>query len=130
MIGWVLAAVGAVGVGMLVWWQGFAAPPGHLYGMDTVEGEAAYCQAVSERIHEIVGIAGDARLRAHLDEQLAFWRPRSAGLAVQGRMALGRDLAAPGVNEGAHLHLAVQDCAWRAVGFYGHRFASLVASGL
>lgn len=126
--GWVLAALAAVGLGSLVWWQGFAAPPGHLYGMDTAEGEAAYCLAVSERIHEIVGIRGDARLRVHLDEQLAFWRPRSGTHAVQGRMALGRDLAAPGVNEGAHLHLAVQDCAWRAVGLYGHRFAAFDTS--
>jgi hypothetical protein len=29
------------------------------------------------------------------------------------------------VNEGAHLHLALQDCGHRAIGLYGHRFPSM-----
>ncbi len=107
-----------------VWWQGFAAPAGHLYGADSAEGEAAYCLAVAERISEITGGRGDARLEAHLDDQVAFWRARVGQRPSAGRVALARDSAAPGVNEGSLLHLAVQDCALRAVSFYGHRFAS------
>jgi len=122
-IGWALAVVGASLIGLAIWWQGFAAESGLLYGAARPEDEAAYCLAVAERIHEIIGGQGDRRLEAHLDEQVAFWRPRAGSRAVQGRMALGRDLSAPGVNEGAHLHLAVQDCAHRAVAFYGYRFA-------
>ena len=106
-----------------VWWQGFAAPAGLLHGASTVEGEAAYCLAVAERIAEITGGRGDARLERHLDEQVSFWRPRAGSRPGQGRVALARASTAPGVNEGAHLHLAVQDCALRAVGFYGHRFS-------
>ena len=107
-----------------VWWQGFAAPPGLMYGADTAEEEAAYCLAVAERISEITGGRGEARLEQHLDEQVDFWRPRAGLRPGIGRVALARDSTAPGVNEGAHLHLAVQDCALRAVSFYGHRFPS------
>jgi hypothetical protein len=123
----------AVGIGLAaivlalfatVWWQGFAAPQGLLHGARTEEEEAAYCLAVAERISEITGGRGDARLEAHLDEQVDFWRPRAGPRPGIGRAALGRDSTAPGVNEGAHLHLAVQDCALRAIRFYGHRFAS------
>ena len=105
-----------------VWWQGFAAPPGLLFGMQTQEDEAAYCLAVVERISDITGGQGDPLLERHLDEQVVFWRVRSGPRPGKGRAALGRDSSAPGVNEGAHLHLAVQDCAMRAVSFYGHRF--------
>jgi hypothetical protein len=45
--------------------------------------------------------------------------------AVSGRAALGHDLAQPGVQEQAHLHLAIQDCGQRAVALYGYRFASM-----
>lgn len=121
-IGIGLAAV-AVALLVTVWWQGFAAPAGMLYGAGTAEAEAAYCLAVAERISEITGGRGDARLEAHLDEQVDFWRPRAGPRPGLGRAALARDSTAPGVNEGAHLHLAVQDCAMRAVSFYGHRFA-------
>lgn len=123
----------AVGVGLAavvlalfgtVWWQGFAAPPGLMYGAATAEEEAAYCLAVAERISEITRGGGPATLEAHLDEQVAFWRPRSGQRPSVGRVALSRDTGLPGVNEGAHLHLAVQDCALRAVRFYGHRFPS------
>jgi hypothetical protein len=123
----------AVGIGLAavvlalfatVWWQGFAAPLGLMYGAETEEAEAAYCLAVAERISEITGGRGDELLEDHLDEQVAFWRARAGPQPWTGRAALGRDSSAPGVNEGAHLHLAVQDCAQRAVGFYGHRFAS------
>ncbi len=117
-----LAAV-ALALLATVWWQGFAAPAGLLYGAETEEAEAAYCLAVAERISEITWGRGEARLERHLDEQVAFWRARAGQRPGLGRAALGRDSSAPGVNEGAHLHLAVQDCALRAVGFYGHRFA-------
>ncbi|MFP5478203.1 MAG: hypothetical protein ACLGIE_00735 [Alphaproteobacteria bacterium] len=119
-------AVGAVVLGLLatVWWQGFAEPPELLHGTTSAEAEAAYCLAVAERISEITGGRGEARLEAHLDEQVAFWRVRAGSRPGQGRVALARDTNVPGVNEGAHLHLAVQDCAHRAVAFYGHRFAA------
>jgi hypothetical protein len=107
-----------------VWWQGFAAPAGMLYGATAEAAEAGYCLAVAERISEISGGWGDPRLERHLDEQVDFWRPRAGTAPGAGRVALARDSTAPGVNEGAHLHLAVQDCALRAVSFYGHRFAS------
>lgn len=123
-VAWGMVGLGLLALGLLVWWQGFAAPSGHLYGATSAEAEAAYCLAVVERISEITRGGGEARLEAHLDEQVAFWRPRAGPRPSVGRVALARDSAAPGVNEGAHLHLAVQDCAQRAVGFYGHRFPS------
>ena len=118
--------VGVVTVALVllatVWWQGFAAPSGRLFGTATAEAEAAYCLAVAERISEITGGRGEARLERHLDEQVDFWRPRTGERPGTGRVALARDSTAPGVNEGAHLHLAVQDCALKAVSLYGHRF--------
>ena len=122
----------AIGVGVVavalallatVWWQGFAAPTRRLFGAATAEAEAAYCLAVAERISEITGGRGEARLERHLDEQVDFWRPRAGERPGVGRVALARDSTVPGVNEGAHLHLAVQDCALKAVSLYGHRFA-------
>lgn len=121
---WVVAGMLAFAAALfaVVWWQGFAAPSGHLHGAETAEAEAAYCLAVAERISEITNGLGDPLLERHLDEQVAFWRPRVGTRPGTGRVALARDSTAPGVNEGAHLHLAVQDCALRAVTFYGHRF--------
>ncbi len=125
-------AMKAIGIGLAlvelalfatVWWQGFAAPAGLLYGAATEEAEAAYCLAVAERISEITGGRGDARLEAHLNEQVDFWRARAGPRPGAGRVALARGATTPAVNEGEHLHLAVQDCALRAVSFYGHRFA-------
>lgn len=125
--------IGAVALAALlfatVWWQGFAAPPGLLFGTPTAEVEAAYCLAVAERISEITGGRGDGRLERHLDEQVDFWRPRAGPRPGMGRIALARDSSATDVNEGAHLHLAVQDCAFRAVNFYGHRFAEFEGPG-
>jgi hypothetical protein len=121
-------AIGLVAVAAallaIVWWQGSAAPTGLLHGAQTAEGEAAYCLAVAERIGEITGGQGDPRLERHLDEQVDFWRPRAGPRPSVGRVALGRDTGRGGVNEGAHLHLAVQDCALRAVTFHGHSFPS------
>lgn len=118
-----LAAVAAALLAT-VWWQGSAAPEGLLHGATSAEGEAAYCLAVAERIGEITRGQGDPRLERHLDEQVDFWRPRSGPRPGAGRVALGRDTGRAGVDEGAHLHLAVQDCALRAVTFFGHRFPS------
>ena len=123
-MGWIGAGLAALTLALMatVWWQGFAAPAGLLHGAQTADEEAAYCLAVAERIGEITGGRGEARLEVHLDEQVAFWRPRAGPRPGIGRIALARDTNAPGVNEGAHLHLAVQDCAVRAVSFHGHRF--------
>ena len=122
VIGIALVAV-ALALLATVWWQGFAAPSALLFGTGTEAAEAGYCLAVAERISEITGGQGASRLEAHLDEQVAFWRARAGPRPGAGRVALARDSTKPGVNEGAHLHLAVQDCAMRAVSFYGHRFA-------
>lgn len=121
---WIVVGLVAVAAALFatVWWQGFAAPPGLLYGAETSEVEAAYCLAVAERISEITRGQGDPRLERHLDEQIDVWRPRAGRQPGLGRAALARDSSASGVNEGAHLHLAVQDCAMRAIGFYGDRF--------
>ncbi|MDZ4087330.1 MAG: hypothetical protein U1E69_11070 [Tabrizicola sp.] len=123
---WIVAGLVTLALGLfaIVWWQGRAGPTGYLYAATSAEGEAGYCLAVAERISEITWGQGDPRLEAHLDEQVAFWRPRVGQSGGAGRVALARDSSAPGVNEGAHLHLAVQDCALRAVSFYGHRFPS------
>lgn len=123
----------AIGIGLAavvlalfatVWWQGSSGTPGLRQGAETGEEKAGYCLAVAERISEITRGRGEPRLEAHLDEQIAFWRPRAGSRPGIGRVALARDTARPGVNEGAHLHLAVQDCALRAVTFYGYRFRS------
>lgn len=122
-LAWTGAAAAGAGLLGLVWWQGFAAPPDRLHGATSAEGEAAYCLAVAERIGEITRGSGDARLEQHLVEQVAFWRPRAGQRPGIGRVALARDTSAPGINEGAHLHVAIQDCAHRAVAFFGHRFS-------
>ena len=44
------------------------------------------------------------------------------------RVALARKTNAEGVNEGALLHLAIQDCGFHAVSFYGARFGSMEGS--
>jgi hypothetical protein len=125
IIGWTIAALGVAGLFWLVWKGGMAAPGGYLFGMASAQEEAAYCLAVAERAAEITQGRGEARLERHLDEQIEFWRDRKGDAMARGRAALARDTGAPGVNEGAHLHLAVQDCGHRAIAFYGHRFASM-----
>jgi hypothetical protein len=123
LIGWGLAATGFAGLLALVWWQGFAAPAQYLFATSSPEEEAGYCLAVAERISEITKGQGDPQLEAHLDEQVALWRDHVGDRSGFGRAALGRDTQGSDVNEGAWLHLAVQDCAHRAVAFYGYRFA-------
>jgi hypothetical protein len=122
-IGWGTAGFSVLaGLGWLVWVGQFAASE-HLFGMPSAADEAAYCLAVAERISEITRGQGDPVLEAHLDEQVALWRSHVGDRSGAGRAALGRDTQSSEVNEQAHLHLAVQDCAHRAVAFYGHRFA-------
>lgn len=128
-IGLSLALALVAGLFAIVWRQGFAAPAPFLFGMSTAAGEAAYCLAVAERGAELTQGRGEAWLERHLDDQVEFWRLRALGAFGAGRAGLARDSAAPGVNEGAHLHLALQDCAHRAVLFYGHRF-ELPSQGL
>ena len=124
-IGIVLTGLGVALLFWLTWRDGMAAPAGYPFGMPGPAEEASYCLAVSERIREITGEAADRRLEQHLDEQIAFWRDRAGSALGVGRAALARDSAAPGANEGAVLHLAIQDCALRAISFYGHRFPSM-----
>lgn len=125
ILGWGLAALAVVALFWMVWRGGMAAEPARLFGAATAAEEAAYCLAVAVRASEITQGRGEPRLEQHLDEQIAFWRGRAAGALGWGRAALSRDSGAPGVNEGAHLHLAVQDCGHRAIAFFGHRFASM-----
>ena len=127
LTGWLLAALGLAGLVLLVWREGQGGPPRFLFAMPGKPEEAAYCLAVSERIREITRGAGPAGMERHLDEQIAFWRLRAGSALGAGRAALARDSGRPGVNEQAHLHLAVQDCALRAINFYGHRFPGLEA---
>ena len=121
-IGWILAALGVFGLFWLVWEEDFAAPSGYLYGMPGPKEEAAYCLAVMERIREITKERGPEKLERHIDEQIGFWRARAGSVLGVGRAALSRDSSAPAVEEKAYLHLAIQDCARRAVSFYGHKF--------
>ena len=120
-----MLAIAVIGLFWMVWREGQAATSGYLYGMPTVEAEASYCLAVAERIREITRERGERALERHIDEQIVFWRSRAASAFAPGRAALSRDSHQPGVNEGAHLHLAVQDCGHRAIAFYGHRFTPL-----
>lgn len=119
----ILALVG--GLFWLVLAEGRAGPGGYLFGMHDAATEAGYCLAVAERGRELTRGQGEARLEAFLGENIAFWRLRAAGPAqVAGRMALASDVAPP-VEEQVHLHLALEACGQRAVGLYGHRFASM-----
>jgi hypothetical protein len=120
-----LAALALVGVFYLNWQSGHSAPSGYLYNMSSSATEAGYCMAVVERVREITHGRSKPKLEAFVDEQISFWRGRVKGAATFGRVALARDSTAPGVNEGAHLHLAIQDCGIRAVAFYGVRFRSM-----
>ena len=122
---WIPVAAIVVGLIWLVYVDGRKAGGGHLFATPDAATEAGYCLAVAERARELTHGQGDLRLEAFLSESIDFWRMRVGEAAVAGRAALARDLAVPGVNEGAHLHLAVQDCGQRAVGLYGHRFQSM-----
>lgn len=122
---WAAIAALVVGVFWLVWVDGQRQPGGYLFATPDAATEAGYCLAVAERARELTHGQGDLTLEAFVTESIDFWRQRVAGAAVAGRAALGADLAAPGVQEQAHLHLAIQDCGQRAVALYGHRFASM-----
>lgn len=127
----VLAVLGLAGLFWLNWKTGVtgaSAQSGYLYDMPDAATEAGYCIAVVERIREITHGRGDGRLEQFVDEQLAFWRERVAGQLSAGRVALARNTNAEGVNEGALLHLAIQDCGIHAVSFYGARFGSMEGS--
>ena len=129
VIGWFLAGLGLLLLLWLVWQDGRKAPKLYLFETAGPQEEAAYCLAVSERIREITRGQGRAGMERHIDEQIGFWRQRAGSALGRGRAALASDSNAPGVNEQAHLHLAVQDCALRAINFYGHRFPSLEEAG-
>ena len=125
IFGWMLIGLGVAGLFGMIWREANAKPGVYLYGMPDLEAEAAYCLAVAERIREITHERGDPRLERHIDEQIVFWRVRVGNAMAKGRAALARDTSAPGVNEGAHLHLAVQDCGLRAIAFYRQEFSPL-----
>lgn len=122
---WVPIAAVVIGVFWLVWVDGQRQPGGFLFATRDAATEAGYCLAVAERARELTHGQGDPTLEAFLTESIDYWRLRVADAAVAGRAALGTDLARPGVQEQAHLHLAIQDCGQRAVALYGHRFASM-----
>lgn len=109
----------------MVYVEGRSSPAGYLYATPDAPTEAGYCLAVAERARELTHGQGELRLEAFLSEIIDFWRTRVGDSAPAGHAALAHDLAVPGVNEGAHLHLALQDCGQRAVGLYGHRFQSM-----
>ena len=109
----------------LVWLDGKSAPGGYLFATPDAATEAGYCLAVAERGRELTYGQGERKLEQFLGESIDFWRMRVEGAGPAGHVALARDLARPGVNEGAHLHLALQDCGRRAVALYGPRFAAM-----
>lgn len=121
----ILALLSLAGVFYLNWQAGQTDQSGYLFNTPNAAVEAGYCIAVVERIREITRGQGERRLELFIDEQLQFWRKRAFGAMTSGRMALAKDSQAVGVNEGAHLHLAIQDCGLRAVRFYGARFPSM-----
>ncbi len=129
LTGLLLTATGLGWLGWMAWQDGRSAPPRWLFASPGPKEEAAYCLATAERIREITRGRGDPGMERHLDEQIAFWRLRAGSALGHGRAALAQDSNAGGQNEQAYLHLAVQDCALRAIGFYGHRFPSLDAAG-
>ena len=122
---WVPVAGLLAGMFWLVWLDGKSAPGGYLFATPDAATEAGYCLAVAERARELTYGQGERKLEQFLGENIDFWRTRVEGAAPDGHAALARDLARPGVNEGAHLHLALQDCGHRAVALYGHRFDSM-----
>lgn len=122
---WVVIAGFVAALGWFVWVDGQAAPGEYLFSLPDAQTEAGYCLAVAERVREITHGQGEPKLETFVGENIDFWRGRVRGAETRGRTALGVDLAKPGVNEGAHLHLAIQDCGNRAVALYGHRFESM-----
>ena len=127
---WICAAAfGLFGVLWLVWQDGQQARTGYLFEMPNAAVEAAYCLAVVERVREITRERGAAALERFVDEQIRYWRGRTKGEMGKGRAALARDSQATGVNEGAHLHVAIQDCGQRAVRLYGAKFSPLDGGG-
>ena len=122
---WIPIGALLVGLFWLVWVDGKRQPGSYLFSTPDAAVEAGYCLAVAERGRELTRGQGAAQLEAFLSENIDFWRTRVGEGAVAGRAALGADLAATGVQEQAHLHLALQDCAQRAVALYGHRFLSM-----
>lgn len=122
---WIPIGALLIGIFWLVWVDGKRQPGAFLYSTPDPAVEAGYCLAVAERARELTRGQGEVTLETFLSENIDFWRTRVAGAAGAGRAALGADLAAPGVQEQAHLHLALQDCGQRAVALYGHRFASM-----
>lgn len=125
MLLWVPILALVAGVFWLVWVEGKKAPGAYLFETADTATEAGYCLAVAERARELTHGQGEPTLEAFITESIDFWRSRVQDKAAAGRKALGDDLAIPQVQEQAHLHLALQDCGQRAVGLYGHRFASM-----
>lgn len=119
----ILALLG--GLFWLVWLDGRNAPGGYLFATPDAETEAGYCLAVAERGRELTHGLGEPRLEAFLSESIDFWRSRVGAAGPAGKVHLAADLARPGTQEQAHLHLALQACGQRAVALYGHRFASM-----
>jgi len=123
---WIPIAAVVVLLVWLVWLDGKRGPTGFLFGMGDARGEAGYCLAVAERARGLTRGQGEPKLEAFLTENILFWRARAdPAMAAAGQAALGADLSRPGRNEGAHLHLALQDCGLRAVSLYGYRFSSM-----
>lgn len=122
---WVGVGLILAGLFWLVWIDGRNSPGTFLFKTPDAATEAGYCLAVAERVRELTRGQGEARLEGFVSESIDFWRGRVGDAGARGRQALGQDLSAPGVNEGALLHLAIQDCGNRAVALYGYRFAAM-----
>lgn len=120
-----LGLAALAGAFYLVWQDGKSAPSAWLQGLPGPQEEAAFCLAAAEAIEDRARRGGDPRLDAFLDEQVEFWRSRAGGAFGAGRAALARATADPTLPEERALFLTLQECAWRALSFYGHRFPSM-----
>ena len=127
VLAWLLAALAVAGLFFLVWQEGRRGPSDYLRGLPGPQEEAAFCLAVAERLQALAGRGGGERLDSFLDEHVEFWRLRAGSAFGAGRVALAKATADPTQPEDRALFLALQDCAWRALSMYGHRFASIEA---
>jgi hypothetical protein len=137
------SAVIAGGVaGAVIVYAALSGPPQptrrYIYDTPSPLLEAAYCLAVAQRVGEITHGVGAVKLEWYLREQTSYWQARAlrggapeagdtppaqgaappadlAAALAQGRARLVADSSARGVNEQAHLHLALQRCGERSL---------------
>lgn len=124
---WLISAlIGAllIALGWLVWVDGRRQPGEYLFNMTTAQAEAGFCLGAAERAQSVVYAQRVQRGPDLVSEQIGFWRSRAGPDGAKGRQAMATARDAAG-EEKAFLSDVLRACANRAVGLYGHRFASL-----